>query len=57
MTTIDSHGQPDLHNTEANSGCHRCWCGCKYWEHDTCIDCGEKFDARNYDADGELVAP
>jgi hypothetical protein len=18
----------------------RCWCGCKYWENDRCIDCG-----------------
>ncbi len=30
----------DLHNTEAIEGCDRCYCGCKYWEHDTCIDCG-----------------
>jgi hypothetical protein len=30
----------DLGNKEAREGCDRCYCGCKYWEHDTCIDCG-----------------
>lgn len=31
----DQHG-----NTVAREGCDRCACGCKYWEHDRCIDCG-----------------
>lgn len=31
----DSHG-----NYEAREGIDRCWCGCKYWEHDQCVDCG-----------------
>ncbi len=42
-------------NRHVKHGCHRCWCGCKYWEHDTCIGCGEKFDANDYDADGERI--
>lgn len=29
-----------LHNTYAKDGYDRCQCGCKYWEHDRCIDCG-----------------
>lgn len=33
--------QPDrLGNRIAQEGCDRCWCGCKYWENDRCIDCG-----------------
>lgn len=32
---------PDLHNEIAEEGCgDRCFCGCKYWEYDRCIDCG-----------------
>lgn len=31
----DEHG-----NETAQEGCDRCFCGCKYWEHDRCIDCG-----------------
>lgn len=27
-------------NIIAIEGCDRCWCGCKYWEDDACIDCG-----------------
>ena len=27
-------------NTHAKDGLDRCQCGCKYWEHDRCIDCG-----------------
>ena len=30
-----------LGNVEAREGRDRCACGCKYWEHDHCIDCGE----------------
>ena len=30
----------DLGNTLARDGVDLCWCGCKYWEHDKCIDCG-----------------
>lgn len=29
-----------LGNDIAREGCDRCFCGCKYWEHDKCIDCG-----------------
>ncbi len=42
-----------LGNKKANSGCHRCWCGCKYWENDVCVDCGEDFDPKHYTADGD----
>jgi hypothetical protein len=35
MTAPDVHG-----NTVAQEGCDRCFCGCKYWENDRCIDCG-----------------
>lgn len=34
--TSDKHG-----NLIAQEGCTRCACGCKYWENDRCIDCGE----------------
>lgn len=27
-------------NSIAREGCDRCYCGCKYWEADRCIDCG-----------------
>lgn len=27
-------------NRLAREGCTRCHCGCKYWEHDRCVDCG-----------------
>lgn len=33
----------DLGNLLAEEGCDRCDCGCKYWEHDRCVDCGEKW--------------
>lgn len=33
-TMADEHG-----NTVAREGWDRCWCGCKYWENDRCIDC------------------
>jgi hypothetical protein len=32
----DAHG-----NLIAREGCDRSTCGCKYWEGDHCIDCGE----------------
>lgn len=32
---MDQHG-----NRTAREGCDRCYCGCKYWENDKCIDCG-----------------
>jgi hypothetical protein len=29
------------HNNHVRvDGLDRCYCGCKYWENDTCIDCG-----------------
>ena len=33
---MDQHG-----NKIAKEGCDRCYCGCKYWENDKCIDCGQ----------------
>ena len=34
---------PDIHGNHFRmEGCDRCWCGCKYWENDRCIDCGGK---------------
>jgi hypothetical protein len=33
--------RPDQHgNKIAKEGVDRCACGCKYWEHDRCVDCG-----------------
>jgi hypothetical protein len=32
---VDSHG-----NYVAEEGVTLCACGCKYWEHDRCTDCG-----------------
>lgn len=32
---------PDQHgNVKRQEGVDRCYCGCKYWEDDRCIDCG-----------------
>ena len=31
-----------LGNEIAQEGCDRCWCGCKYWENDRCVDCGSQ---------------
>ena len=37
---------PDKHgNYVAHEGCDRCECGSKYWENDTCIDCGTNVTA------------
>lgn len=33
---MDKHG-----NVIAKEGVDRCFCGCKYWENDKCVDCGE----------------
>lgn len=42
------HNPADIHgNLVALEGVDRCYCGCKYWENDRCVDCGEKFDPRN----------
>ena len=35
-----TRARPNLHNEIAREGCDRCFCGCKYWEYDRCIDCG-----------------
>lgn len=35
QTPVDKFG-----NAEAREGCDRCYCGCKFWEDDACIDCG-----------------
>jgi hypothetical protein len=34
MSKPDQHG-----NAVAQEGCDRCFCGCKYWENDRCVDC------------------
>lgn len=31
---------PEKDALQAREGCDRCYCGCKYWENDRCIDCG-----------------
>jgi DNA-directed RNA polymerase subunit N (RpoN/RPB10) len=41
MSTKPKEPQADrLGNKIALEGCDRCYCGCKYWENDKCIDCG-----------------
>ena len=35
-------------NKTACSGCHRCYCGAKYWENDICISCGLAHNPDNY---------
>jgi len=32
--------QDNFRNLQAQEGCDRCFCGCKYWENDRCVDCG-----------------
>lgn len=44
---MDQHG-----NTTAREGVDRCFCGCKYWEDDKCIDCGTHIDKIVNDPDG-----
>ena len=44
---MDIHG-----NKEAKEGCDRCFCGCKYWENDHCVDCGESIEeVRKWEAE------
>ena len=33
-------------NLTAEHGCDRCECGCKYWEFDQCVACGQMHDGR-----------
>lgn len=33
-------------NERAQEGVDRCACGCKYWEQDRCIDCGEPVERK-----------
>ena len=41
VLTLTYDKMPDrLGNFEAQEGCDRCFCGCKYWENDKCVDCG-----------------
>lgn len=43
---------PDnLGNIQAREGLDRCSCGCKYWEHDRCIDCGDHVRNANKEDD------
>lgn len=37
MSAADKHG-----NVVAKEGVDFCWCGCKYWEFDHCVDCGSE---------------
>ena len=39
MSTQDERNKR-LGNEVRVSGADRCYCGCKYWENDQCIDCG-----------------
>lgn len=40
---LDPHiGVRRLNNMIAVEGVDRCRCGAKYWENDTCVDCGER---------------
>lgn len=34
---------PEIRTGPPENGCDRCWCGCKYWDGNKCIDCGEEF--------------
>jgi len=35
------HSIPDSRGNRVRvEGVDRCWCGCKYWENDACVDCG-----------------
>lgn len=52
MTTIDRHG-----NRVAREGVDRCPCGCKYWEHDRCVDCGAEVELTIRTADGHEIRP
>jgi hypothetical protein len=38
MQVPEAHG-----NRLAREGVDRCPCGAKYWEHDRCVSCGDKF--------------
>jgi|TARA_Y100000034_G_scaffold66233_1_gene79936 hypothetical protein len=42
-------------NKQAKEGIHRCSCGARYWENDTCHLCGEEFNARDYDENDERL--
>ena len=35
----------DFNNQIAVEGDDRCFCGCKYWENDECIDCFTPIEA------------
>ena len=34
---------PELYTGPPRNGADRCGCGCKYWDGNTCIDCGTEF--------------
>ncbi len=40
MKAIQTAQNRALGNTVRVDGCDRCFCGCKYWENDRCVDCG-----------------
>jgi hypothetical protein len=42
ITAVRQEHPDRLGNFIRREGCDRCWCGCKYWENDTCVDCGGK---------------
>jgi hypothetical protein len=37
---MDASTTDRLGNTVAREGFDRCYCGCKYWQNDHCVDCG-----------------
>ena len=46
----DQHG-----NLWANEGCDRCFCGCKYWENDRCVDCNTRIEDVICEGSGKLT--
>lgn len=45
VSTVSAKLTPrNLNNTIAREGADFCYCGCKYWENDRCIDCGSHID-------------
>ena len=41
LTPSQAEHNAALGNEERIDGVDRCYCGCKYWEDDTCVDCGQ----------------
>lgn len=53
---MSATAHPDRHgNAVRENGVDRCYCGCKYWENDRCVDCGGRDPEPEFDATGRLV--